>query len=121
MNSELFTTLGSPVEDAVATLWYVVHLSLQRTGIDVHMPAQAKDSLMQQWLEHRDEFLDALLWLDGRGGSLVQPGCPNCNSPGISGTYRCEDCFGLDLVCKTCCLERHKLLPLHRVKVWKQR
>lgn len=73
---------------------------------------------MQQWTEHRDEFLDALLWLDGRGDSLSALGCPICVSPGVSGTFRCDECFGHDLVCQTCCLQRHQLLPLHRIKVW---
>jgi hypothetical protein len=72
---------------------------------------------MQQWAEHRNEFLDALLWLDGCGNSLLTLGCPICASPGVSGTFRCDECFGLDLVCQACCLQRHKLLPLHRVKV----
>jgi hypothetical protein len=48
---------------------------------------------------------------------LQVSGCPDCNVPGESGAYRCDECFFDELVCKGCCLRRHSRLPFHRIKV----
>ncbi|KAG1794534.1 uncharacterized protein HD556DRAFT_1431905 [Suillus plorans] len=33
-------------------------------------------------------------------------------------TYRCKDCFGPEMFCQACILQRHQCLPLHRIKEW---
>jgi len=70
-----------------------------------------------QWMPLRDEFLDTMLWLEGRGPTLGILGCPECQTPGSSGVYRCDDCFGLQSICRECCMSRHQHLPFHRIKV----
>ena len=62
----------------------------------------------------RDEFLAEMLRLEGRGDGQLQ-GCMSCSS--ADGLYRCEDCLGGILKCHSCCLQRHRYLPLHIIQV----
>jgi hypothetical protein len=68
----------------------------------------------------RDEYLDECNRLEGRGNPSARQ-CLGCQSiePSFRGeaTLRCEDCWGGQLFCKTCCLEQHRTHPLHRIKV----
>ncbi|KAF9502956.1 hypothetical protein BS47DRAFT_1266499, partial [Hydnum rufescens UP504] len=64
------------------------------------------------------EFLDALLQYDGCGNSLLVNGCPSCQLPGLSGMYRCIECFNHQILCKDCCVLQHEHLPLHHINVW---
>ncbi|KAF9506633.1 hypothetical protein BS47DRAFT_1305009, partial [Hydnum rufescens UP504] len=54
---------------------------------------------------------------DGCGDVLEIPGCPGCQLPGISGTYRCTECFDHQMLCRNCCVQRHEFLPLHHINV----
>lgn len=63
----------------------------------------------------REEYLAEMLRLEGRGDAGSQPGCMSCTS--TDGAYRCEDCMGMLLECSSCCLKRHKVLPLHVIQV----
>ncbi|KAF7327511.1 CxC2 domain-containing protein [Mycena kentingensis (nom. inval.)] len=77
--------------------------------------AKAADRVMEEWrLEHRDEFLDLLLWHDGRQGATGA--CRRClgSDPAV---YRCREC-GEELVCGTCCLDMHEAHPLHWLEEW---
>ncbi|KAF9509453.1 hypothetical protein BS47DRAFT_1365256 [Hydnum rufescens UP504] len=76
------------------------------------------DTPLLEWSHICDEFLDKLLQYDGRGDLLQVLGCPGCDLPGISGMYRCNDCFDHDMVCHQCCVQRHEHLPLHKINVW---
>jgi hypothetical protein len=62
----------------------------------------------------RDEYLAEMLRLEGRGNGQLQ-GCMSCSS--AEGLYRCEDCLGGILECRSCCLQRHRYLPLHIIQV----
>ncbi|KIL56755.1 hypothetical protein M378DRAFT_88857, partial [Amanita muscaria Koide BX008] len=66
------------------------------------------------WKEHRQEYLDACLGLDGRG--RFSHDCAECQIP--HATYRCRDCFGNRLYCLPCLLKQHRNHPLHRIEVW---
>ena len=74
---------------------------------------------MTTWLEYRQEYLDELLRLEGRGLNAAEaregPSCADCKAQ--EGTYRCVECFGRELVCEGCCISRHRRLPLHRIEV----
>ncbi|KAJ7053250.1 hypothetical protein C8F01DRAFT_1260914 [Mycena amicta] len=51
-------------------------------GVDVPLPTVAKegDPALAVWRkEHRDEYLELLLWHDRRGASTGVVGCPRCN------------------------------------------
>ena len=69
----------------------------------------------------RDEYLDEVLRLEGRGFFGRATHCPTCGV-GVP-EYQCLDCLGGQLFCKTCVLDMHARLPLHRLQVgaaWKR-
>lgn len=66
-------------------------------------------------MRYRDEYLDEVLRLDGRGRLGRTSQCATCSQAGAE--YRCSDCLGGKMVCKACVIEAHSLLPLHRVQV----
>ncbi|KAF9505610.1 hypothetical protein BS47DRAFT_1433238 [Hydnum rufescens UP504] len=80
--------------------------------------AALQDELLLEWTFIHDEFLDALLQYDGCGDSLLVNGCPSCQLPGLSGMYRCIECFNHQMLCKDCCVLQHEHLPLHHINVW---
>lgn len=61
-----------------------------------------------------DTFLAELLSLDGRS-EWATPSCAACMT-GV-GEYECLECFGRQLLCQACMVERHKTLYLHRIQV----
>ncbi|KAF7300277.1 CxC2 domain-containing protein [Mycena kentingensis (nom. inval.)] len=70
------------------------------------------DPSMNKWLnEHRDSFLDTLLWLDGRGVHLNSTSCTRCNSSPAE--FRCTECNACGVVCKRCVVDAHKASPFH--------
>ncbi|KAL0069538.1 hypothetical protein AAF712_003196 [Marasmius tenuissimus] len=74
------------------------------------------DAPLLTWSEkHRDQYLDWNLVTEGRG-RLFDGNCVDCKLPGAS--FRCLDCFGLRMVCKTCILNRHRDEPLHMIQEW---
>ncbi|KAF7296779.1 CxC2 domain-containing protein [Mycena indigotica] len=73
------------------------------------------DPVLHQWmLNRRDTYLKILLWREGRG--YWPDFCAKCEV--ADPVYRCEDCFGGGLLCKACCLDVHRLHPLHIVQEW---
>ncbi|KAJ7709669.1 hypothetical protein B0H17DRAFT_1124224 [Mycena rosella] len=44
----------------------------------------------------------------------TQQRCEGCCDPG---TNRCQDCMWCPLLCRLCILNRHALLPLHRIRI----
>jgi hypothetical protein len=68
--------------------------------------------MLAEWLPWKEEFLDEILHLESLGGRPLQ--CVACQQPA---TFRCEDCFGLDLLCQACLLGSHARHPFHRIKV----
>lgn len=65
----------------------------------------------------RDEYLDEMLRLEGRGGPRYSEKCGLCRETGPE--YRCMDheCAGCAIMCKRCVLAAHKRLPLHWIEV----
>ncbi|PPQ76759.1 hypothetical protein CVT24_012280 [Panaeolus cyanescens] len=70
------------------------------------------------WAENfRSTYLDELLRHEGRGDYRRVTKCPDCGE--TSPAYRCiSGCLQSDLVCKKCCLRRHKKSPLHKIEMW---
>ncbi|KAF8174535.1 hypothetical protein K438DRAFT_1908885 [Mycena galopus ATCC 62051] len=56
------------------------------------------DYPMLTWAEHRDEYLDEMLRLEGRGDH--------------------QTCYGTALYCQGCIVERHGVLPTHWIQEW---
>ncbi|KAF8215391.1 hypothetical protein K438DRAFT_1436151, partial [Mycena galopus ATCC 62051] len=67
------------------------------------------------WIPCRNDYCDALLRLKGRGPWWSE-GCAVCKDQNPS--WRCEDCFGNRLLCKTCVVEKHRDQPLHLFEEW---
>jgi hypothetical protein len=63
----------------------------------------------------REEYLQEMLRLEGRGDVASHGQCMSC--PATDAIYRCEDCMGRLVECSHCCLTRHKHLPLHIIQV----
>ena len=75
---------------------------------------------MKDWLSHREEYLDELLWHEGRG--KASPLCPTCvvdmQGPRRQGKYICRDCCGSRMFCGTCIVSQHVENPFHNIKVF---
>ncbi|THU82219.1 hypothetical protein K435DRAFT_590194, partial [Dendrothele bispora CBS 962.96] len=70
---------------------------------------------LRQYVENRDELVAEFIRLKGRG-VCTSAECPSCpeKAPAL---YRCLECFSVNLVCSTCCIQMHKHNPLHSIEV----
>jgi hypothetical protein len=79
-----------------------------------------QDVPLKTWIPFRDEYLDECNRLEGQGEEYLGE-CVGCRTvePAFrqEPMLRCDDCFGGQLMCRSCCLEQHRALPLHRIKV----
>ncbi|KAJ7899713.1 hypothetical protein B0H13DRAFT_2336971 [Mycena leptocephala] len=76
----------------------------------------SSDDPMAQWRPLKQFFLDELMCSEGLGYSAMSPSCALCKN--VDGPlFKCTEC-GEFLQCKTCCIERHGLTPLHLLKEW---
>ncbi|KAJ7916661.1 hypothetical protein B0H13DRAFT_1609156 [Mycena leptocephala] len=68
---------------------------------------------MKTWMGYRDEYLDEMLWLEGRGGQVYDSNCASCGQQ--APTYRCanQHCHGAEIFCAACIVNNHALLPTH--------
>ncbi|KAJ7138785.1 hypothetical protein C8R43DRAFT_893193 [Mycena crocata] len=77
---------------------------------------------MKTWAAKcRDEYLDELLRLEGRGGVEVSTACGGCGEANL--LFRCQHqpCFGPGMFCEQCILLRHQVLPTHWIEEWNGR
>jgi hypothetical protein len=70
---------------------------------------------MEEWLTYRDTYLQEMLRHDGREGQ-PQTFCAEC---GNNGDFSCYDCAYSLHYCQGCLVNHHRLMPLHRIRVWK--
>jgi hypothetical protein len=68
---------------------------------------------LASWVLHRDEYLDELMCLEGRG--RYERSCAGCNTPFPN--FRCKDCTHGALWCQVCLVKRHAQSPLHVIEV----
>ena len=68
---------------------------------------------MEEWLTYRETYLHEILRHDGREGR--QEIC--CTDCGERGNYSCYDCAYSMHHCQECLVTRHRLMPLHRIRV----
>jgi hypothetical protein len=73
----------------------------------------SRTNVMQEWQEHRDAYLQEMLRHDGREG-LEETTCAEC---GETGDYSCYDCAYRLHYCQNCLIDRHRLMPFHRIQV----
>ncbi|KAH7918799.1 hypothetical protein BV22DRAFT_1199825 [Leucogyrophana mollusca] len=76
----------------------------------------AGDHPLLHWVPERGSYLDELIRHEGRGDRGRTGFCNDCGTE--SSQYRCEDCFGEDMLCIACAVKRHRASPLHRLKEW---
>ncbi|KAJ7446784.1 hypothetical protein FB451DRAFT_1343526 [Mycena latifolia] len=88
-------------------------------GINVRVKAkryQNSDLPFLTWVDYRDDYLDEMLRLEGRGDASVYSTCVSCQA--ADPIYRCENqsCHGMGLFCKTCIVAGHEVLPTHWIQ-----
>ncbi|KAJ7763723.1 hypothetical protein B0H16DRAFT_1661737 [Mycena metata] len=73
---------------------------------------------LKAWIPLRDEYLDEMLRLEGRGGLVAQSICATCRK--ANPTFRCahQTCIGPEMFCAGCIVEKHAFLPTHLVEEW---
>ncbi|KAJ7794948.1 hypothetical protein B0H14DRAFT_3496550 [Mycena olivaceomarginata] len=79
---------------------------------------QNSDLPFQTWVGHRDEYLDEMLRLEGRGDIDTYTTCGSCGA--ANPQYRCklQSCYGPGMFCKSCIVKQHEVLPTHWVQEW---
>ncbi|KAK7018251.1 CxC2 domain-containing protein [Favolaschia claudopus] len=90
-------------------------------GISVRVRAKRytnSDLPFQTWVGLRDEYLDEMLRLEGRGDAEIYAACASCGE--ADPRYRCENqtCYGPGMFCKSCVVEQHQVLPTHWIQYW---
>ncbi|KAJ7432012.1 hypothetical protein B0H11DRAFT_1761190 [Mycena galericulata] len=78
-----------------------------------------QDLPFQTWVEtSRDQDLDEMLRLEGRGDAAVYSTCGGCGE--ADPVYRCEHqaCYGPGMFCHACIVARHQVLPTHWIQEW---
>ncbi|KAJ7490197.1 hypothetical protein B0H11DRAFT_2229118 [Mycena galericulata] len=75
------------------------------------------DRPMIPFIRLRNHMLDALISREGRG-PWWSKGCMGEGCLEINCDYRCADCFGGRLLCRTCIVQRHRDEPLHIIEKW---
>jgi hypothetical protein len=68
---------------------------------------------MKMWLEQCDMFLEEMIGHEGCDQATTN--CLAC-SEGLA-QFECIDCYGRELLCQPCLVQRHICNPLHRIKV----
>src|SRR6266404_9917173 len=67
---------------------------------------------MGRWLQLHDRYLHLLLEMQGL---TRDPTCSICSKPM---EIKCDDCFGANYFCRTCCRDAHQRSPYHRILRW---
>ncbi len=67
---------------------------------------------MGKWLQHRDRYLHLLLEMLGL---TRDPTCSMCTN---TMEIKCDDCFGANYFCRSCCLDAHQRSPYHWTLRW---
>ncbi|KAF5335445.1 hypothetical protein D9758_017825 [Tetrapyrgos nigripes] len=82
--------------------------------IDIDVSSQ--DNPTQGWLPFREEYLEEMLWVEGRRGLGDQ--CSACSV--VNPIYRCvdEECVLAGMMCKKCMISSHATHPLHWIERW---
>ena len=83
----------------------------------------SQDYPLATWMKgHREEYLEQLMYLEGRGQSINISHCPDCRGssaqgPSTSPRFRCVECHGNDVLCGPCMARRHRRQPMHQIEV----
>ncbi|KAJ7027741.1 hypothetical protein C8F04DRAFT_964879 [Mycena alexandri] len=104
-------------------------------GVSFHFPSSAflvqlsddapffQDKSLHDWVPKRDSFGSEFIRWYGPGDANLER-CPGCSKKSKKAQdlqtpeFRCRDCHGGILYCRTCIVARHLENPLHRVYLW---
>ncbi|KAF8256537.1 hypothetical protein EI94DRAFT_1711089 [Lactarius quietus] len=85
----------------------------ERYPLHIHEDQEdPNDTLMKQWLDHRDRYLHLLLEMEG----VTQ--APKCSVCDRAMEVKCSDCIRGTYFCKACCLQSHRSSPFHWMSQW---
>ncbi|KAG2148930.1 hypothetical protein DEU56DRAFT_729907 [Suillus clintonianus] len=73
---------------------------------------------MTLWLHERETYLLELIRLEGRGDYAFRKTCQGHNECASEPAYCCQDCFGTELYCQECTVNKHRENPLHKIEFW---
>ncbi|KAG2033360.1 hypothetical protein BDR03DRAFT_935695 [Suillus americanus] len=73
---------------------------------------------MTLWLHERKTYLLELIRLKGRRDYAFRKTCQGHNECASEPAYHCQDCFGTELYCQECTVNRHRENPLHKIEFW---
>ncbi|KAF9559266.1 hypothetical protein CPC08DRAFT_611227, partial [Agrocybe pediades] len=71
---------------------------------------------LSEWLEEREGFLSEFLCLEGKPLGIDQ--CQTCQITGMQQMYRCWECDGLQVQCRSCIIRAHEGRGLHFIEKW---
>ncbi|KAJ7859269.1 hypothetical protein B0H13DRAFT_2356157 [Mycena leptocephala] len=76
------------------------------------------DFPFKTFVRNRDDYLDEMLRLEGRGDADNYSACHGCGA--LDPIYRCahQTCYGASLFCSACIVKHHTLLPTHWIETW---
>ena len=74
---------------------------------------QSQNDFLREWVPRRESFLGHLLDMEAHPSNGL---CNQCKTN--EGIFRCEDCLGHLVCCRTCFMTAHKFLPYHRIQRW---
>jgi hypothetical protein len=76
-----------------------------------------QDFPFKTFVRNRDDYLDKMLRLEGRGDPDNYSACHGCSA--LDPIYRCahQTCYGAGLFCSMCIVKQHTLLPTHWIEV----
>ncbi|KAL0572707.1 hypothetical protein V5O48_009258 [Marasmius crinis-equi] len=79
----------------------------------------SSDGPMVEWKALTSLFLDELMGCDGRG-RFASTKCFLCRRPETEAQarYRCQYCYGGQIMCQRCIVEQHQSRPLDQVEYW---
>jgi len=69
--------------------------------------------IYEDWLPFRDTHVHELARHDGWAD--LSDVCVRCKD--AASAYKCDECYGPAVYCRTCVVEAHAHLPLHRIEV----
>uniref|UniRef100_A0A8H8CEU4 CxC2-like cysteine cluster KDZ transposase-associated domain-containing protein n=2 Tax=Psilocybe cubensis TaxID=181762 RepID=A0A8H8CEU4_PSICU len=76
---------------------------------------KSQNDYLREWLPKREVYLGTMI-----GGEAPDPDlngqCQQCQ--GMSGVWRCCQCFGSRILCSECLRRNHQFTPFHRVEKW---
>ncbi|KAG1833671.1 hypothetical protein DFJ58DRAFT_869463 [Suillus subalutaceus] len=73
---------------------------------------------MALWLHEHENYLLEFIRLEGRGDYASRETCQGHSECESEPGYRCRDCFGTELYCQECIVNRHRENPLHKIEFW---